>query len=477
MTMAHLCNENLQSKALKYLAEHILHIPPDKIKKYDDVTPGTPEFCEYGMDDAVYTWQLYQKFDQTIYEQNLSHLMWDIEMPFQRALVELAINGIGADKEAARVMRYETQHLYYTIENELLEMCGGEYIVSITPRSRVVSCKPSINFNSPEQVIPLVEALGFEIFERTKKKKKSFAKAAKKRLEGQHPFIDLLIKFGKVEKLLNGFLNPFEEFIDEDGRIRCSFNNTVAVTGRLSCSSPNIEQLPRQNNIANIRNLFICRRDSVFIVADYSGQELRILGEQTQDPALIKELRAGLDLHQVFADTFGLSRTDAKCISFGIPYGKQAYGFAKDWGWSLERAQDFLDEFFAKYSGVKTAIEQARKSVSLRGYVTNLSGRRRRFPDFKKKTKWQKERCYRQAFNFLIQSFASDCMKVAAAKIIQDKNLKLCNIIHDEVVVECPKMYLKQGIKHITESMINTIPISIPWEVDVSSGNRYGECK
>ena len=478
MTASHLLNETLESNSLKYLAHRVLKIPKEDIKEYDEVTPGTEEFYRYGLNDAIWTFQLYEKYRPEIIKQRLSHLLWDIEMPFQKVLMELKINGIKPDISAAKQMAYEIQHLYYEIENELLEIFGGEYVVGITPRGRKVYCKPSINFNSSDQVVPLIEGLGFEIYELSdKSKKKSWAKRAKMRLAGKHPAIDLLIKLGKVEKLLNGFLIPFERYIDEDGKIRCSFHNSVAVTGRLSCSSPNIEQLPKNNTIANIRNLFISSNNNTFIVADYSGQELRILGEESRDKNLIQAFKDGRDLHQEVGDASGVSRDDAKIINFGIPYGKEAYGFFKDWNCSLEEAQERIDLYFAKYPSVRTRIERCHQQVYKHHYVCNMSGRRRRFFDFKKKNKWGRKRCYRQAFNFLIQSYAAEVIKVAAPNIRKDIKLKLVNIIHDEVCVEVPIDYIKEAKIYIEKCMIEALPMSIKWKIDITHGDRYGDCK
>ena len=477
LTSSHLLCETLPENGLKYLAEHELGIPKEQIKKYTEVTPGTEEFFKYGMNDAIWTYQLYKKYSPQIEKEGLHHLAYDIEFPFQKALMWLAINGIRADVSAAKVMRYEVQHLFYEIENELLGIFGGEYVTSITPRSRVTSCEPSINFNSSDQVVPLIEELGFKIYEKSKTGKKSWAKQAKKRLKGKHPAIDLLIKLGKVEKLLNGFLVPFGGFIDADGRIRCSFHNTVCVTGRLSCSRPNIEQLPKNNNIANIRNLFVAESGNVLVVADYSGQEVRIMAQESGDKAFKDALINGLDLHQVTADAMGVSRDDAKCIVFGTAYGKSAYGFSKDFNCSEKEAQVFIDKFFAQYPGLKRAIEQTRQQVYKHGFVKNMSGRKRRFPDFHKLNKWGKERCYRQAFNFKIQSYGADVVKVAAALIVLNLNLMLVNIVHDELVIECKKEYVEEGMKYIRECMVRALPIFLPWDIDISFGTGYGEAK
>lgn len=472
----HLLNENILHKSLKYLAENILHVPKEQIVKYDDVDKTDwSMFADYGMNDAIWTFKLYQKFAPEIEKQNLHHLMYDIEMPFQFALVELAINGMRVDVSLAETMTYEVQHEYYKLEQKMLDRWGGEYKVGINKRTRVVWCEPSINFNSSQQVIKLVEKLGFEIIERSDKGEKSFGKKTKERLKGKHEFIDELIRFGKITKLLNSFLIPFESFVDADTKIRSSFHNTIAVTGRLSSSNPNVEQLPKHNNIANIRNLYIADSGCVFIVADYKGQELRVLAEETQDPALRRAFAENIDIHQVTADKVGRSRNDAKTVNFGIIYGKEAYGFSKDFNISEEEAQKFIDGYFLQFPTVQTRIEKCRQQVAKYGYVTNISGRKRRFPGFKEMSKWEQKRCFRQAFNFLIQSAGADVVKVACAKIIEDRHLKICNIVHDEVVVQCHNSYKEKAISYITDCMINSNKMGIPWEVTVSVVTRYGE--
>ena len=477
LTASHLLCETLPENGLKYITHIQLHREATEYK--DAIRYGTdsPEFAKYATEDAINTYDLYKLQSPQIEKEGLHHLAYDIEFPFQKALMWLAINGIRADVSAAKVMRYEVQHLFYEIENELLSIFGGKYVTSITPRSRVTSCEPSINFNSSDQVIPLIEELGFKIYEKSKTGKKSWGKQAKKRLEGKHPAIDLLIKLGKVEKLLNGFLVPFGGFVDVDGRIRCSFHNTVCVTGRLSCSKPNIEQLPKNNDIANIRNLFIAEPGNVLIVADYSGQEVRIMAQESGDKAFKDALINGLDLHQVTADAMGVSRDDAKCIVFGTAYGKSAYGFSKDFNCSEKEAQCFIDKFFAQYPGLKRAIEKTKEQIYRHGFVRTMSGRKRRFPDFHKLNKWGKERCYRMGFNFKIQGYGGEVLKKAASEIIKDLLLKLVDLVHDEIVIECPKWYVEEGIRYIRECMVKALPIFLKWDIDISYGTRYGEAK
>lgn len=320
-------------------------------------------------------------------------------------------------------------------------------------------------------------------------------------LEKQLKFINLLLKYRKVSKLLSTFLVPFQKFVSKDGRIRASFHNATCVTGRLSCSKPNIEQLPKNNDIANIRNLFIAESGNVIIVADYSGQEVRIMAQESGDTNLKNALRKGYDVHLATANemnglnisALGLTdkteehrlakekyheqRDDCKCVVFGTAYGKSAYGFAKDFNCSEKEAQEFIDKFFARYPGLKRAIEQTNRQIYKYGFVRNMAGRKRRFPNFHKLNKWGKERCYRQGFNFKIQGYGGEVLKKAASEIVKDLLLKLINLVHDEIVVECPKYYVEEGIKYINDCMVKALPIFLKWDIDINYGERYGGCK
>ena len=169
LTASHLLDENLPENGLKYLAEHELGIPKEQIKKYTEVTPGTEEFFKYGMNDAIWTYQLYKKYSPQIEKEGLHHLAYDIEFPFQKALMWLAINGIKADVSAAQTMKEEVSHLNYKLEDEMLKLFGKGYDVGITPRGRKVFAKPQINFNSGQQVAEVLQNLSIKLIEKTKK--------------------------------------------------------------------------------------------------------------------------------------------------------------------------------------------------------------------------------------------------------------------------------------------------------------------
>ena len=210
-------------------------------------------------------------------------------------------------------------------------------------------------------------------------------------------------------------------------------------------------------------------------MADYNSQELRVLAEESNDSTMKKALLEGEDLHQQVADATGLTRRKAKTISFGVPYGKSEIGFSIDLRCSIEEAKKFLDSYFKKYPSVLTRIKATEEQVKRSGYVINMNGRRRRFPNFGTGGLWKKKRCFRQAFNFLIQSYSADMLKVSAARIIRFDFLKLVNLIHDELVVECPEDRIEKGKEAVRWAMEDWIRMSLPVPADIKVVKRYGE--
>lgn len=264
LTAAQLINENLPSYSLKYLAEHWLNVPPEQIKKWDDVKDNinSNDYVEYAMHDSEWTWGLFQLESRELKKQNLEYLAYEIEFPFQFTLRDLEINGIAVDKEQLAPAR---EQIWALMEDYQIQMCqesGIDYWHD-TDLFGNKWVRFGINFNSSDQLIPIIEGMGFEIIERSKKtKKKSLCKKTKLRLKNQCKFVDLLYRYGKLEKLYNSFLEPCEDFIDSDNRIRPSYH--MVRTGRLACSEPNMQQLPnprREKLDFNYRKIFIPKGD------------------------------------------------------------------------------------------------------------------------------------------------------------------------------------------------------------------------
>lgn len=261
-----LLNENLPFHNLKYLAEHWLKIPADQIKKWEEVSADmtSPEFADYSMNDSIWAYQLYELESKALKKQNLEHVFYNVEMPFQFVLRDLEINGIAVDRKEYESAKEELPKL---LEESLIEMCKAadvEYWYDTDLFGNKI-LSTNVNFNSSPQIIELIEnTLGFEITERTKPSKthpkgqKSFNAKVKASFKGKHLFFEHLAKYDELESLLSSFVLPLEDYIDSDGRVRTSYG--MKRTGRLSSSKPNLQNQPnpkKKKLIYNYRKIFV----------------------------------------------------------------------------------------------------------------------------------------------------------------------------------------------------------------------------
>ena len=262
---AQLLNENLPFHNLKYLAEHWLKVPPDQIRKWEEVSADitSPEFTNYAINDAIWAYQLYELESKQLKKQNLEHLFYNVEMPFQFVLRDLEVNGIATDQEKLEEYKDECFKILISLESDMLRIFDKTHIVQRDLFGGQTMDSP-INFGSTPQLVNCVEQLGLEIIERTKPSKtyplgqKSVDKHTLARLKGDHEFIDLLIRYRKLSNMYNNFIGKIESFIDDDGRVRPSYN--MVRTGRLSCSKPNLQNQPnpkKEKLEFNYRKIFI----------------------------------------------------------------------------------------------------------------------------------------------------------------------------------------------------------------------------
>ena len=513
MTAAHILNET-RTKALKEIAHAVFGTP---IQSYTDVQHlklMDPKFIEYACLDAIFARELYPVMMSNLRKFNQDALALRIEMPFQHVLKDMRIQGLGTDcsvvvglTEQAKTLAYELNkkcHLSADLNfTEQCDLLGNKFIQS------------KYNFNSSKQLLDIVEnKLGIEITETTKtknpetgKKNKSMGKKTKARLKGSCEFVKQLDLYGKVTKLLNGFLLPFNQYVDSDGRMRSSFNNTGTVTGRPSSNDPNLFNLPKDNQEIdlNFRECFVAADLKTLIAADFSGQELRGLADLTKDPGLIKCFARGMDLHLMVAnemfklkisdddlceksanynalkDKYKKERHIAKNgVLFPLIYGSTARGISANLGISVEEAQGYIDRFFNSFPMVKKSIDATRHFINQYGYVVNKSGRRRHFD--KEYGKYD-DSCYRQGFNFLIQGMSADMTKAACSLIRKTLRLRgvkeayIVLIVYDEVVIECLQDDEEVVKSIMRECMLSAYKLSVPLEVSIGSGRSYQECK
>ena len=502
MTAAQLLDEN-NSCALKDLAQRILGVK--EVKTFKEASAkgmNTKEFYDYGMNDAIWTWQLHKIQNKQLYEQNLNKLFFEAEMPFQFVLRDMEINGILIDRKAADDLTKTVAEDIHNLESQMLKSIGMDWII-IKDLFGGIYYESPINFGSPKQLVDLItNKLGLEITVLTDNSNPSVGAESIQKLKGQHPFIDLLEKYAVATGMYEGFLDPLPGRINIDGRIRSSFGRTK--TGRLRSSNPNLQNLPNPNPIYPIdfRGCVIAPEGKTLIVADYSGQELRVLAEVSQDKNMINAFLKDKDLHLATANKVFKLGIPEEClyrshsdylgyrkkyknerhigkngINFPIVYGTTPYGRAKDLNISEKLAEEYINGFFELYPDIKKAIEKCGKILKFQHYVTTLAGRRRRFPGH------LTAKNFRQAFNFLIQGYSADMIAIAAGKIRKLAlsnpwcELKIILIVHDEIVMEVNEEYAETILYSIKYAMENAVKLSMPLIVDIGIGANYSEAK
>jgi len=500
MTAAHLLDET-GPKSLKVLATTLLGVT-DVATYEESVKYGynSEEFMQYATNDAIWTYQLYKRFDSQLRRQELDRLFYKEEMPFQFVLRDLEVNGLNINQVELARMREEVEPICKELYQDLYDISGTPYYIQhdLFGGSALIS---KINLNNAQRCADvIVDKLGISMFEKTPGGQLSADKWALKRLAGQHIFIDKLAEYRRYSKLLSSVLNKWPGMIDADGRMRVGFNNCVAVTGRLSSG---MQQLAKEGTLPREpRQLIEAPEGYAFVVADYAGQELRVLAHVSQDKGMIEAFLKKMDLHlatannfyklgmpdeclvtahpdyESYKDKFSKKRSNAKIINFGIAYGKTAIGFAADFNVDRDEAEKIVEAYFKACPSVKNAIENNTKQLRRTGYVANLAGRRRRLGKHR-----YTGRAKRQAFNFLIQSYSADMMKIAMARVRPillehpEWDAKLVLTVHDEMVIECKEEYKEEIGEMVEYEMEHAMKLSVPLVADVSYGKTYGDAK
>ena len=498
----HLLDEN-EEHGLKHLTRTILNKNP---VTYEESKKSQEKYYDYVLEDAINTWLLYEEFNPRLKAQGLHKLFYKLEMPFQRCIVEMERTGFYVDPPEIPLMEGELKDKYLNLLIQLHETSNKKYSKEMLLNGdiRIVS---DVNFNSPDQLSKILyEELKLIPPGTTPSGKPITGSEAIKKLEGQHPLIEILSDFKVVSKLLTAFLQPMTDYVDPDNRIRCEYHATGTVTGRLSSSKPNLQQLPNPKpGIPNIRNLFKATPGHKLIVLDYSGQEIAVMAQVSQDPTLIEALNKGQDLHlrianqfyqlripeeklytthaeyETIKETYKKQRYMAKSITFGLSYGKTAYGFSKDFNITEEQAQRIVDEYFKSMPLLQKSILRSHQAIQNQGYVETLIGRRRRFKKNDKST--YDSKAFRQAFNFIIQGSSADMIKAAGIKFLNAKtkhpewNLKLIGTVHDEWIVEVKEPYAEKAKKELTLLMQDVPRFVVPVTVNADIGNTYADAK
>lgn len=341
--------------------------------------------------------------------------------------------------------------------------------------------------------------LGEVLFERlhlppVKKTKTGYSTNAEvlEKLVDKHPIVGQVMEYRVLTKLKSTYADGLLKVIGPDGRIRTTFQNLVTATGRLSSTDPNLQNIPVRTELGSeIRKMFVPRPGWVFVDADYSQIELRVLAHIAEDPLMREAFRTGQDIHTATASqVFGvppeevtpLQRRHAKAVNFGIVYGISEFSLSEDIGVSRHEAKAYMDSYLDRYAGVRAYMREIVAEAKNRGFVTTMFGRRRYIPELKSSNFNIRQGAERIALNTPIQGTAADLIKLAMVRVdraLREAGLqaKLILQVHDELIVECPPEETEQVRAIVTGQMESVAQLSVPLVAEAKVGRTWYEAK
>ena len=434
------------------------------------------EAVNYASEDADITFMAYQHFKKEIKDQGLFDLMENIEVPLITVLGNMEMEGIKVDKNVLKHLSNIFNLELKNLEKEIYSLAGEEF-----------------NINSSQQLgVILFEKLNLKVIKKTKKKTGfSTDVDVLTKLAKVHELPEKLLRYRTLGKLKSTYVDALQHLINkETGRIHTSFNQTITVTGRLSSSNPNLQNIPiRKKEGKKIRKAFIPKEGHTLISADYSQIELRILAHCAQDEILIEAFNNGDDIHTRTAlEVFQVLpefvtedlRSQAKTINFGIIYGMSGFRLANDLNISRKMANAYIDNYFKRYSGVKKFIDTTIEETKKTGEVFTIFGRKRRLDDINSSNANIRNFAQRAAVNTPIQGSAADIIKLAMIKMdaaLRKNNMasKMLLSVHDEIIFETPFEEKDQLIDLAKTVMENVHPLKVPLEVNFGTGENWAQ--
>lgn len=427
-----------------------------------------------GIFDTVFG--VIEAMEKIIIDDGMEMLFYDVEMPLIAVLGDMEYSGIMVDKDVLNELDLEIKALISDAEKKIFSLAGEEF-----------------NINSPKQLgVILFEKLGLPVVKKTKTGYSTNAEVLEKLMD-EHEIIKLISDYRTVVKLKSTYIDGLNSVINEkDGRIHSTFNQTIASTGRISSTDPNLQNIPVRTNIGrNIRKVFISENGKKLVDADYSQVELRVLAHMSGDENMIEAFSSGEDIHRKTASqVFNVSlddvtpelRSAAKAVNFGIIYGKSDFGLAKDLNISLAKAKDYINSYFGKYDKIKGFMDEIVANAERTGYSTTMLNRRRYIPEIKSNNFIDKNRGKRAAMNAPIQGSAADIIKIAMVNVhnrLFEEGLKskLILQVHDELIVEAVEDELEIIEALLKEEMENAVYLDVDLDVDLNIGNSWYETK
>ena len=431
---------------------------------------------DYSCEDVYGALRLWQEFESGLQKLELTALFFEVEVPLIPILAEMELAGICVSIQVLDELSVEFKGKLLLLEQDIYRLAGRAF-----------------NIQSPKQLCEILfDELHLPYGRKTKTGYSTDMKVLEK-LALSHDLPARITSYRNLAKLQSTYVEKLRELIDPvSGRVHTSFNQTVTATGRLSSSNPNLQNIPIRSEEGNrIRQAFVPADGLVFLSADYSQIDLRVLAHYSQDVVLLQAFRSGGDIHaRTAAQLFSISpflltpemRRVAKTINFGIVYGMSSFGLAAQLNISRKEAQSFIDRYFQLYGGVKQFMEAIVEKTRVDGFVTTLLHRRRILPEINAKNKTDREFAERTAINTPIQGTAADIVKLAMIKVTEvllkeGLGARLLLQVHDELVFELPEVELEETKKIVRQAMEEALTLDVPLVVNFETGKSLAKGK
>jgi DNA polymerase-1 len=474
----------LKNLAYAKLGEEMTHIEEliGKGKKQVSMADVAIEsVAPYAVADAETTLRLMPILQADVRRVNGEKLLDEIDLPLTPVLAEMEMSGIGLDLPFFQETSKRLEKRMAEIEKKVYELVGKPFNINSTQQLSDVLFK-QLKLDPPDKG------------NKTASGHYSTSAGVLDLLRGKHEVVDMILEHRELSKIKSTYVDALQAALNSDtGCVHTSYSQTGAVTGRLSSSNPNLQNIPiRTEEGRRIRHGFVAGKDNFLLSVDYSQIELRIVAHMAQDETMLAAFRADEDIHATTAAAiYGVEldavtksmRRHAKAINFGLIYGMSAFGLTRTTELTLAEAENFVKTYFQKFPGVKRYLDGIRRLAAQQGYVETLLGRRRYFPALQSKQNVQiKNREEREAINAPIQGTAADIMKIAMLNIppaLKAAGLKgkMLLQVHDELVLECPEKELEATARIVQETMASAFPMSIPLSTEARYGKNWGEMK
>ena len=468
---------DLDSLAKKYLDY-------EKIKYDDVVGSGSKQkvFSEidiseaktYACEDADITLRLYNYFIEKLSKLKEQFALYNnVELPLLNVISQIEQNGVMIDHKSLQKQSIDLGERIASIEKDVYKLADQEF-----------------NIGSPKQLQDIFyNQLKLPIIKKTPKGQPSTNEDVMQELSLQHDLPKLILQYRNLSKLKNTYTDKLGTQInDKTHRLHTSYNQTVTITGRLSSSNPNLQNIPiKTDDGKKIRKTFITTKENKILSADYSQIELRVMAHISKDKSLIKSFLNGEDIHSATAiEVFSLKnktpsqdeRRAAKAINFGLIYGISSFGLSKQLKINNNDAKDYIEKYFIKYEGVRDFMDKIKKDAKKMGFVSTMLGRRVYVPNITHSNFQIRSAAERTAINAPIQGTAADILKLAMidiAKWIKKENapVKIIMQVHDELVFEVNKSFVDEANSKISELMANCFKLDVPLLVDIGVGDNW----